>query len=149
MVWIGAHFLATDSALCMIGGSNGSSAAIVSPATKYTSLFGGGTFDPSGTGGMARATGLFPYALTASHYTNHVTDADMCSGVATFTLLKNGSASALAISSGGHTGYITDNTDTVGFAVDDTCANSIVMTSGTGTYIDWASASLLLETSST
>jgi len=99
------------------------------------SLFGGGE---TGTT-QGRATGLFPYALTASDYTNLLTESD---GVATFTLLKCGS-SALSIVSSSQTGYIID-TDTVHFDVGDTCANQIAVAE-TGGSVTWASAALLLE----
>jgi hydroxyethylthiazole kinase-like sugar kinase family protein len=88
---------------------------------------------------------LFPYALIASNFTNYLTAADS-TGAATFTLLQNGSPSALAVSSGeGETGYITDNTDTVDFAAGDTCANRIVGTGVVDTSVTWASATLLLH----
>jgi len=150
--WIGAHFWATDSSLCMIGGSPDAPALVPDPrnpseSTYYSSLFGGGTIGPP----APRASGLFPYALNASKYTNHITDASQIphQAAATFTLLKNGAASALAVSAtGGATGYFTDNTHSVDFAVGDTCANRIVLTSNlTNTYIAWAGAALLLEAS--
>lgn len=145
--WIGAHFRATTTTLCMIGGSPDSPSRIPSllnptESTYYSSLFGGGNPAPP----TPRATGLLPYALNASKYTNYVTATDGA-GSATFTLLKNGSASALAVASGaGETGYLTDNVDTVGFVVGDTCANGIVLTSDlTNSYIVWAGAALLLQ----
>lgn len=147
--WMGAHFLASTAWQCMIGGAPDSPPLLQYPQVYYTSLVGGGDIG----GVLPRATGLFPYGLTASNYTNLITSSDMGSGAATFTLLKNGSASALAVSSagssGGKTGYIADNTDTVDFVVGDTCTNMIVPTNGVGTYIDWASSTLLIQASST
>jgi hypothetical protein len=89
--------------------------------------------------GSTRATGLFPYAVTASNYTNYLTDST--DGSATFTLLING-LSALAISSLGGTGYITDN-DTATANVNDTCANQITVTDGS---VTWSTVAVLLTT---
>ena len=141
--WIGAHFLATNANLCMIGGSPGSKPPtggpwVIAPSSLpyYTSLFGGG--EVGNTEG--RATGLFPYASTASYYTNLLSESD---GVATFTLLKNGSSSGLSVVSSSQTGYFID-TDTVCFDVNDTCANQIAVAE-TGGSVTWTSAALLLE----
>jgi hypothetical protein len=143
MDWIGAHFLATDTTLCMIGGTptDSSTETVAHGHTAYSSLFGAGNLGDD----LTRSTGLFPYALTASKFTNFLTAAGL-HGAATFTLLKNGSASALSVSSTEHTaGYFTDNTDTVTFAVGDTCANQIVGTGQMGYSVTWAGAALLLD----
>jgi hypothetical protein len=133
----------------LIGGSPDLPQVIGSGETEYSSIFGGGNLGGNSSTTIPRATGLFPYDLEASNYTNHVTGTDMSGlGAATFTLLKNGSASGLAVSSSaGETGYIADNLSVVDFAVGDTCANMIAVTSGTGSSISWANAALLLEAS--
>jgi hypothetical protein len=103
----------------------------------YTSLFGGGL--PGSD--LTRATGLFPYSLTASNYTNLLVDPTI--GAATFTVLKNGSPSLLAVSSSaGQTGYFIDGTDIVNFAVGDSCANQFVTRQGS---VTWVNAALLLQ----
>jgi hypothetical protein len=126
----------------MIGGTPSAGTGIGSEGTAYSPLFGGG----NATSDTTRATGKFPFAVTASKYTNHITDAPG-GGAATFTLLKNGSASGLAASSGaGQTGYFTDNiAPGVYFAVGQTCANEIV--GGSSGSVTWAGASLLLTAS--
>lgn len=141
MVWIGAHFLASTTSLCMIGGSQGST--VSSLGTKYTSLFGGGAVDPSGSGGMPRATGLFPYALVGSKFTNYLIDPSP--GNATFTLLINNLPSLLTASSGGTTGHFTDNSHTVSTTIGNTCANQIVV--APGSFVTYANAALLLDAS--
>lgn len=134
MDWIGAHFLATNATLCMIGGSGGLGGGL-GIGTFYTSLFGGG--EPDDT--ISRTTGLFSYDLDASQFTNHLVE--LSPGAATFTLLRNGSA-ALSISTlPGQTGYITDNGST-DYSVGDTCANQIVVTQDS---VKWVSATLLLQ----
>jgi hypothetical protein len=133
MDWIGAHFPAAGAASCMVGGSAGSPEMIIG-TTNYSSLFGAGKIYNGNL--VARATGLFPYTLSATKFTNY-RPGDQ-SGDATFTLLKNGSPSALAVSSTGG-GYWTDNTDTVAFAVGDTCANEVE-----GAVPAWAYGALLL-----
>lgn len=145
MYWIGAHLVATDSTQCMIGGTPaGGNISVDAGITYYTSLFGGGNYVQ---GSLPRTTGLFPYALSASNFTSYITATSSSgAGSATFTVLKNGSASALAVSSSaGQTGYFTTaNSDTVTFAQGDTCANQIVGTGGTGTSVTWAGAAVLL-----
>lgn len=136
MDWIGAHFIASTASYCMIGGSAASPEGII--VQYYSSLFGGG--NPFGE--SARSTGLFSYDLQASNYTNFVTYADMGEGSATFTLLKNGSATTLSVNSDGETGYIIAGTGSVDFAAGDTCTNEMAVTSG---EVIWASAALLLE----
>ncbi|HEX3652417.1 MAG TPA: hypothetical protein VHU18_06310 [Rhizomicrobium sp.] len=139
--WIGAHFLASDTSKCMIGGSANAPTLLLS-GTYYSSLFGAGNL---ATGDVPRATGLMPYTCTASNYTNYLTIANN-PAAATFTLLKNGVASALSItSSPGVSGHITASSDTVVFAANDTCANSVVRSAGI--QIDWANAGLLLQAS--
>jgi len=152
MSWLGAHFLATDTDLCMIGGAEGDMMPIThAESPLYSPLFGGGSIG-GGTGPdpVPRATGLFPYALTASNFTNHLTAATQSphAGAATFTLQKNGSPTSHAVSSlPGATGYFTDNTATA-FAVGDTTANNVVVTTtDTASSVTWASAALLLEAS--
>lgn len=144
--WIGAHFLASTPSQCMIGGAGDNPTLITGSISYFNSLFGAGDIH---TGLADRSTGLLPYDLTASNYTNYITDADMGTGVATFALV-NGGTSVLCVTSGsslgGMTGYITD-TDTANFAAGDTCTNSVTLTSGTGTNITWASAALLLQAS--
>jgi hypothetical protein len=140
--WIGAHFLATNANLCMIGGSPGSSpTAVIAPSSDpyFTSLFGGGEVGSS----PGRATGLFPYALTASNYTNHLSGPPSGDGVATFTLLKNYTTAALSVSSTAQTGYFID-TDTASFDAGDFCSNQISVAE-TGGSVTWSSAALLLE----
>lgn len=139
--WIGAHFLPSNAGQCMIGGSNPTTASL-GAGTKYTSLFGGGETALTGTGGLPRATGLFPYALQASNFTNHISEAGP-TGVATFTLLKNCTSALSITTSAGETGFITD-AGPLSFDLGDTCANQITVTQGS---ITWASASLLLEAS--
>jgi hypothetical protein len=140
--WIGAHFLASTASQCIIGGSEGTPMTVANTGMdtpSYSSLFGGGEVNTATT----RATGLIPYALEASNYTNLITDVEDC-GAATFTLLQNGSASGLAVSSTGCAGYFTDN-PTLGpdFSAGDTCANRIVVTAGTSVTL--ANAGLLLK----
>ena len=145
MDWIGAHFVADDPNLCMIGGSQGGAQLISSFATKYSSLFGGGSVAMSGDGGTFRATGKVPYAATATKLTNYLTQASQTptAGAATFTLLVNGTASSLTVSStAGQSGYWTDSTHSVSIDVGDICANRIEVTAGD---VAWASAALLLE----
>jgi hypothetical protein len=138
--WIGAHFLASTTSRCMIGGSEGLTTTISDSETdNYCSLFGGGLIGTD----LTRATGLFPYALEASNFTNLVTDVEDA-GSATFTLLKNGSATGLAVSSDGGTGYFTDNPTTgPNFDVGDTCTNMIILTAGTSVTL--ANGGLLLK----
>jgi hypothetical protein len=143
--WIGAHFLATSPPLCLIGGSAGNPVSIGSGSTLYSSLFGGGSPSNPPNNPQTRSTGKFPYALSASKFTNHLVDPT--SGSATFTLLKNGSSALAVSSSAGHTGYImSDLTETVAFNQGDTCANQI--TTGSSGTVTWASAALLLQASS-
>lgn len=148
MDWIGSQFVPTNAGQSMIGGTPDQSQfnIIDQGVTDYSSLFGGGNPGPS-TLPETRATGKFPFALTASTYTNHITDAPG-GGAATFTLLKNGSSSGLAATSGsGQTGYFTDNTAPgVNFAFGQTCANQIHATGGSGASITWDGAGLLLTT---
>lgn len=139
--WLGAHFLATDSTQSVIGGaSDGPSQIMVtgSAITKYNSLFGGGNIDTT----TPRATGLLPYALTATRLTNHLTMNASAAG--TFTLVHNESGSSQALSfSSGQTGWLTDNDNNpVSFDVADRCANQISVSTGT---IEWASAGLLVQ----
>ena len=123
----------------MIGGAADSPTAI-DIETDYCSLFGAGNPFRTDT---PRATGLLPYSLTASNYTNHITSAGDNTGAATFTLLKNGN-SVLALSpSAGTTGYVSSS-ETVSFAVGDTCANQLVQTTAP---VYWASGALLLQAS--
>jgi hypothetical protein len=139
--WVGAHFVADNPALCMIGGSPGI-LAVEGGGTYYSSLFGGGQLGTI----VQRATGLCPYDLRASKFTNFLTAADPDCTV-TFTLLKNGSASALAVSSSaGQSGYFVDNSDSVCFVAGDTCANRVAVFSGEGGQtVTWAGAGLLWE----
>ena len=132
MDWIGAHFVADDPDLCMIGGSQGGGQFMSD--TRYSSLFGGG----SAFGNLPRATGLISYDVDASNFANFLTNA---TGAATFTLLVDGSASALTTSATS-SGYWIDTENSVAIDVDHTCTNRIAVTSGT---ITWASAGLLLE----
>lgn len=133
--WIGAHFLATTTTQCMIGGSAIFPESIFS-GTNYSSLFGGGDVETY----TARATGLFPYDSIASNFTTFIPTAG---GAATFTTMINGLLSTLTAScSAIESGYFTDTSHTVAFDVGDTCANRINVTSGT---LTWASASLLLD----
>lgn len=134
VIWIGSHFLAATTSLCMIGGAAPMSGSPF--GTSHSSLFGGGNFFIP----AERSTGLFPYALAASKFTNYVPTAG---GAATFTLLINGSSSLSASCSQTDTGFITD-TDSATVAVNDTCANQIVVTLG---QLTWASATLLLNAS--
>ena len=92
-----------------------------------------------------RATGMFPYALTASSYTNNLPCDQTQTASATFTLLIEGCASTLTICSGGGSGYFIDYTDSVDFAAGQTCTNEIVVVGDTGTYVTWAGAALLLR----
>jgi hypothetical protein len=137
MNWVGAHFVATDSDLCLIGGSQGGGALISDATARYTSLFGGGRVDVD----TPRATGLFPYDLTASKFTNYLTGS--VGGAVGFTLLVNGSSSALAVSASS-SGFWTDSTHTVSIDAGDICANEIEVTAGS---VTWASGALLLEAS--
>lgn len=141
MIWVGAHFLASTASYCMIGGAADMPATIDSSQTDYSSLFGGG--NPFRTD-IARATGLLPYSLTASKYTNHVTNAgDNNTGAATFTLLKNGNSALALSSSTGETGYISSS-EIVSFSAGDTCANQLVLITEP---VYWASGTLLLQAS--
>ena len=126
----------------MIGGSG--TRSVEFNKTYFGSLFGGGAL---GENTIPRATGLFPYALSASKFTNYVTVVFDGTSAATFTLLKNGASSGLAVSSGaGRTGYfMTSNVDHVNFDQGHTCANQVVGSAGTS--VTWASGALLLETS--
>jgi len=144
MDWIGSHFVASDSTLCMIGGAPTYNTLmtpnILAGVTDYSSLFGAG----NAADVLDRSSGLVPYDLGASMFTNHVTAS---SAAATFTLLKNGSSSGLAVSAlSGHTGYFMSGpTDSVAFAKGDTCANEIQVVGTTGsTSITWVGAALLL-----
>ena len=132
MDWIGAHLVADDPDLCMIGGSQGGGQFMSD--TRYSSLFGGG----SAFGNLPRATGSISYDVDTSNFANFLTDAN---GAATFTLLIDDSPSDLTMSATS-SGYWIDTEHSVAVDVDHTCANSIVVTSGT---ITWASAGLLLE----
>ncbi|HEX4158382.1 MAG TPA: hypothetical protein VHY79_07885 [Rhizomicrobium sp.] len=143
LIWIGAHFLASDPSYCMIGGSNGVPANIPSGFTTYTSLFGGQEIDLTGVS-VPRATGLVPYDLTASNFTNYV-PAVLGSPIATFTLLQNETMAAFTFTTmEGQTGYFTA-AGTADFSVGDRCTNKIAVAWGT---IEWASASLLLQSTS-
>jgi len=148
MIWLGAQFVATNPALCIIGGSSGGPAPLgAGGSANFSPLFGGGEPANAGTYPQTRATGLIPYALTASHLTSHVTSADD-SDYATITLLKNGRTTMLSISSGaGLTGFFTDLIDTADFTAGDTCANQITVTGESHTSVYWVSAGLLLEAS--
>jgi len=127
----------------MIGGTQDPMYDTVSSGDTYcSSLFGGGNPGPD----AARATGLFPYASNVSMFTNYLPYPQTGGGAATFTLLINGSASILCTSAGaGDCGYFIDSSHVVAVAVNDTCANQIAVTSGTGTYITWSGAGLLLQ----
>jgi hypothetical protein len=139
--WIGAHFLAADTAVCVIGGSAPAPAVIGYSGVDYSSLFGGG----SPTADMYRSTGLFPYAVTASAFTNHLTYSDngLSKGAATFGLLKNGTTALITSSSPGMSGYWTDS-DTAAFDQNDICTNRIAGTGDSGTMVQWISAAMLL-----
>jgi hypothetical protein len=145
MDWVGAHFLAdsTNLNLCMIGGSNGTPATLSGGSmtqTTFSSLFGGQNVADNQL--APRSTGLLPYALTASNFTNYIPQGD--TGTATFSLL-NGNTAVLSISiTSEQSGYIAAS-GTSDFGVTDTCTNEIDITSGVGTSIKWASASLLLQ----
>lgn len=133
--WIGANFLASDSSLCMIGGSQEVPTTV--DTTNYTSLFGGGQLDTSEN----RATGAVPYALTASNFSTYITQASTFD-IATFSLLQNGAGSGLACASSmGSSGYLEDTTHTASFAAGDTCANEINVSMGT---VKWSYAAVLL-----
>jgi hypothetical protein len=149
--WIGAHFVATDPTQCMIGGApstapppGGKFPVIPEGKTVYSSLFGAGNVYST----VYRSTGLFPYALRASKFTNHLILPS--SAAATFTLLQNDSGSSLTASAlSGHTGYfISAATEMVDFAVGDTCANQIMVTGDPTTSVTWDGAALLLTASS-
>lgn len=140
MDWVGAHFVADDANLCMIGGSQGGGQLVAATSTKFSSLFGGGSVPIAGSGSTARATGLLPYDLMASKFTNLLSSA---AGTATFTLLVDGSPSDL-VTSASSSGYWTDNTHTVQIDAGHTCANQIEVDTGS---VTWASAALLLEAS--
>jgi hypothetical protein len=117
MNWIGAQFFATDLGQCVIGGtpnSNDPNRVVADGITVYSSLFGGG--DPGST--IPRGTGLIPYDLVASNFTNHLTDVSDPTSAATFSLLQNGTAALSTSSSPGMTGWWTD-TDTASFNAGD------------------------------
>jgi hypothetical protein len=145
--WIGAHFLASTSSQCMIGGCAEDPAVIFKNQTQVSSLFGAG--NPGANSNSVRATGLFPYVCSASKFTNHLTHVTSNSVITTLTLLKNGTPSGLSVSSMGEEGYFTEDMDTVCFAVGDFCTNQIAVTvSGAGSGdAEWAGAGLLLDAS--
>lgn len=134
MDWIGAHFVADDPNLCMIGGSQGGGVFLSGNDPFYSSLFGGGKAAST----SPRATGILSYDVTASKYTNFLTGG---SGEATFTLLVDGSSSALTASATS-SGYWTDNSHTVQIDAGHNCANQIEITTDN---VIWASGALLLE----
>lgn len=147
--WIGAHLLGNETAECMIGGTPTDYpplGLIVSGQTRFSSLFGAGNTQPE----TARATGSVPYALSASGYANHITAVSDNTSTATFTLLKNGVASSLAVSSlAGQTGFfVVSSVDNTDFRVGDTCTNQIVGKGPAGTSVTWAGSAVLLTPSS-
>jgi hypothetical protein len=146
MNWIGAQFFATDLGQCMIGGtpnSNDTNRVVAAGNTVYSSLFGGG--DPGST--IPRGTGLIPYDLVASNFTNHISAvSNETTSAATFSLLQNGTAALSISSSPGMTGWWTD-TDTASFNAGDICANKIEGAGNPGTSVTWGGAGLLLTTS--
>jgi hypothetical protein len=145
MDWIGAHFVADDPNLCMIGGSQGGGATLSGNDPFFSSLFGGGLAAQS----TARSTGLFPSTLTASTFANYLTGSSQTptAGAATFALIRNGAAARLTISSAPRTsGYFIDkdSTHAVAFTTSDTCANQIAVTAGS---VIWASVAAGVDAS--
>ena len=134
MDWIGAHFIASTSDQCMIGGTPTVGLLARQPGyTYYSPLFGGGNA-ASNSGdipsAIARATGMFPYAALVSEFSNHIVSwsgPQQNPGMVTFNLLdKNGDAVLTTSASANTTGWVTAS-GSHQFEAWDTCLNEFVV----------------------